>query len=81
MTTTERKPTLAIWTVYDNPTDHPGKCVARRYDIDRDGPVASASVIVASDLELIRYVMIKKMHLTHLPREPGDDPKIVESWI
>ena len=83
MTTTERQPTLAIWTVYDSPTDYPGKCVARRYDIGggREGPVASDSVIVMPDLEMIRHVMIAELHLTCLPREPGDDPRIVESWV
>ena len=77
--TTER--TLAIWTVYDSPKDYPGKYVARRYDIERHGPVASDSVIVSPDLEMIRHVMIAELRLTCLPREPADDPRIVENWL
>ena len=72
--------TLAMWTVYDHPSDYPDSYVARRFDVDADGPRPSDQVIAAPELAIIR----KSLHafgLVPLGREPGDDPKIVETWI
>lgn len=72
---------LAIWTVYDNPTDYPGKFVARRFDVDASGPRPSASVIVAPDLEALRNILAFELHLTCLTRNEQDEPQIVECWL
>jgi hypothetical protein len=73
--------TLAIWTVYKNPTDYPGKFVARRFDIDADGPKPSASVIIAPSLKTLRSILAFEMHLICMPRNEGDEPQIVETWL
>ena len=73
--------TLAIWTVYKNPTDYPGKFVARRFDIDADGPKPSASVIIAPNLKTLRSILAFEMHLICMPRNEGDEPQIVETWL
>jgi hypothetical protein len=72
---------LAMWTVYDNPTDYPGKFVARRFDVDKDGPKPSASIIVMDDLEKLRDVLQFELGLVKVMRNEGDDPKIVETWL
>ena len=73
--------TLAMWTVYDNPTDYPGKFVARRFDVDGEGPKPSSSVIIMDDLDKLRDVLCYELHLTCLCRNEEDDPKIVETWL
>lgn len=73
--------TLAMWTVYDHPTDYPDKFVARRFDIDANGAQPSSSIIIAADLETLRHILIVDMGLSCLTRSPDDDPKIVETWL
>ena len=72
---------LAIWTVYDHPSDYPDKFVARRFYIDGSGHHASGSIIISSDLERLRNILALEMHLTRLVRDPSDEPQIVESWL
>ena len=72
---------LAIWTVYDNPTDYPGKFVARRYDVGANRVTTSSSVIIMDDLEKLRDVLEFELHLVKLMRMPEDDPKIMETWL
>jgi hypothetical protein len=72
---------LAMWTVYENPKDYPGKFVARRFDVDADGPKPSASVIIMDDLDDLRDILAHQMHLVCLTRNEEDDPVIVETWL
>jgi hypothetical protein len=72
---------LAMWVVYDHPTDYPNSFVARRFDVDAAGPKPSASIIIAPDLEKLQDVLEFEMGLVKLMRSPGDDPKIVETWL
>ena len=72
---------MAMWTVYQHPKDYPGKFVARRFDVDKDGPRPSASIIVMEDLEALREVLAFEMHLTCLVRNEEDEPQIVETWL
>ena len=70
-----------MWTVYDNPTDYPGKFVARRFDVDASGPKPSASIIVMDDLDKLRDVLEFELGLVKLMRNEGDEPQIVETWL
>ena len=72
---------LAMWTVYDNPKDYPGKFVARRFEVDATGPKPTASIIVMDDLDALRDVLCYEMHLTCLCRNAEDEPQIVETWL
>lgn len=72
---------MPMWTVYDRPIDYPDKFVARRFDVDADGPRPSASIIVAADLKTLRDILAFELHLVCLARDPKDDPKIVEVWL
>jgi hypothetical protein len=73
--------TLAMWTVYDNPNDYPGKFVARLFVVSATGPMATESIVIMDDLEAMREMLAFEMHLTCLARSPEDDPKIVETWL
>jgi hypothetical protein len=73
--------TLAMWTVYKHPKDYPDKYVARRFDVDANGPRPSESIIITGTLAQLREVLQFELHLTCLSRDGGDDPVIVETWL
>jgi len=72
-------PPLSLWTVYYNPSDYPGKFVARRFELDKP----THDVVVADTLDNVRagIRMRATFLLTRLDRNPGDDSVIVETWI
>lgn len=72
------KSQLSIWTVYERPLDHPQKFVARRWASFLE-PAPTADVILADDLGELRKML--PAGLVRMPRQPGDDPVIVETWI
>jgi hypothetical protein len=70
---------LSLWTVYDHPIDFPHSYVARRFEVNADGPVATGDLI-QGELDAIR----KSFHqagLTCLTRNDDDEPQIVETWL
>lgn len=71
---------LSIYTIYTDPLDFPGKFVVRRHVVEAGHSVPDVMpMIVADSLEEARRVL--PTGSTCLGREPGDDQKIVESWI
>lgn len=66
---------LTIWVVYDNPTDYPGRFVARKWLAD----TPTQELRLADSLEELRQLLPDG--LCCLPRSPVDDPKIVETWF
>ena len=70
---------LSIWTICKNPSDHPGKFTARRHEVFPGRSSATQHLLVADSLEAIRALLPPGLYL--IPREPNDDPVIVESWI
>jgi hypothetical protein len=68
---------LWIWTVYANPSDLPGKFVARPFSSKLGGPFGFA--IVADSLDKCRAAL--PWGLTRQPRNPADDPVVVEIWF
>jgi hypothetical protein len=71
---------LAIWTVYDNPTDRPGLFVARRFLVSAKGVRATETVCSSKTLDALRAVLAAQ-NLTRLDRNEDDDPVIVETWV
>lgn len=72
---------LALWTVYDSPRDLPGRFVARRFLADRVAAIPTADVIEADSLHQIRAQLLDRGLAAMFPRQAGDDPAIVETWI
>lgn len=72
---------LDMWVIYDHPADFPDVFVARRWEVLREER-ATADIIKADTLEQVRFVIEREKHCSvMLPRQPNDDPKIVEVWI
>jgi len=72
---------LETWTIYESPADFPGRFVLRRWTIRSDGqllpdPVATA---IVGTLEEARRAVPRGLYCQ--PRNPGDDPVIVEVWF
>jgi hypothetical protein len=71
----------AVWTIYDHPSDFPEHFVARRWEIGPGEVRPTGSFIQASELEVLRTMLLTELGLTPIPRSPGDDPVIVETWM
>lgn len=71
---------LRIWTVYDHPTDFPEHYVARLFLVTGKGSEATTITAINRDLKLLRE-QLERLGLTRLPRDPNDEPQIVESWV
>lgn len=66
---------LELWTIYDSPTDLPGRFVARKWLLDQPTGV----LLQDKSLEGLRGKL--PLGLARMERSEQDDPKIVETWI
>ena len=74
---------LYVFTVYDHPTDFPDHFVVRRFKISSEPPyepIPDCIFMQEKSLMVIRDYL-SYIGLYKIPRDPNDDPKIVESWI
>jgi hypothetical protein len=72
---------LTMWTVYDNPTDYPGKVVVRRWRAVGDEPTPDPEpCYVGDDLSAARQSIPPEANYC-LIRSPDDDPAIMETWL
>jgi hypothetical protein len=70
---------LAIWTVYDNPKDFPGLFVARKSEARKGLVLHTHEVLTATTLEELRELIPTGLFCA--PRDPSDEPQIVECWF
>ena len=66
---------LELWTIYDSPIDLPGSFVARKWVLDKP----TSELLQDKTLEGLRAKLPYGLHC--MPRSPGDEPQIVETWI
>lgn len=69
--------TLPMWTVYDHPKDYPDKIVARLWEGALNLP--TNAVILFDSLEAVRALF--EPRYARLTRSPGDDAKIMETYL
>jgi len=62
-------------TIYADPSDYPGKYVARLFDMS----TPTTYISIADTMDEIRSTIPRTM--IRLSRQPNDDPCIVEVWI
>jgi hypothetical protein len=74
---------LRAYTIYDHPRDCPEKFVVRQFLIGVSAaevePVPGPLVAVSDTLHEAREAI--PPGLVCFPRQEGDDPKIVETWL
>jgi hypothetical protein len=66
---------LELWTIYDSPIDHPGSFVARKWVLDKP----TSELFQDKTLDGLRAKLPAGLHC--MPRSPGDEPHIVETWM
>lgn len=71
---------LAMWVIYDHPTDYRYGFIARKWLIGRGALMPTDSTIVAHDIAIIQ-AQLEALGLTRVSRDESDAPQIVESWI
>lgn len=69
---------LVIWTIYNRPLDYPAGFVVVPWTIRR-GKELRGDSYHAPSLEAARALLPPGLY--RMPREPGDDPAIEESWL
>jgi hypothetical protein len=68
---------MPAWTIYESPKDQPGLVVARLWLLR---PLQSTETLLRGNtVAEVRDLL--PPGLARLPREPGDDPCIVETWL
>jgi hypothetical protein len=74
---------LMMITLYDRPLDHPEGCVLRpHYTSAGRGVRAHSQALYMNDLdEAVEFMQQEFSHLYPLPRQEGDEPQIVGTWI
>lgn len=72
---------LSVWAIYERPRDFPEHFVVRRWRVldGRRHPVPDHLAGLATSLEKARGMV--PTGLTRLAHQPGEDPKIVETWV
>lgn len=74
---------LNMWTLYQGTTDFPGQIVARRFELDKPTEDHYAN----KDVEQVRAwikqegAKVSQGSLVCMPRQPQDDPTIIEVWL
>jgi hypothetical protein len=71
---------LSMWVIYDHPTDAPAHVVLRRWEFVDDPPyLQPRECSMHPTIEAARAYV--PLGLVRFPRDPNDDPKIVESYL
>lgn len=73
---------LYMWTIYKHPLDYPESFVLRRFAIMPGNPEPVGDpepLCIAPSLQQAREFL--PPFLTCLPRQPGDHPTVVETWL
>lgn len=75
---------MTIWVIYDHPKDFPDKFVLRPHFVVSDGEdgareMPSWQEWIGDTLDEVRKRV--PWGLACFPRDEGDDPRIVESWL
>jgi hypothetical protein len=67
---------IDLFVVYDHPKDYPDNFVVRRFIVDKP----TGQCWLYDDLEKARIDLQNQGRIC-LPRDPYDDPVIVECWL
>lgn len=70
---------LHMWVIYKHPSDFPNQFVVREWWIVYGDPEVSDTFQTADTIEDARQLIPAALHC--IPRDPADEPQIVETWI
>lgn len=73
-----RSDALVMYVIYRQPLDHPDKIVTRKFFVtDKANP--THEFMLHDSLQAARVALPDGLYC--IPRSPGDEPQIVESWV
>lgn len=69
--------------IYERPKDYPQGYVARIWYVVKGlgEPIAGRVLGAGPDLAALRELAVERRGLTRIPRDPKDDPAVLEVWI
>jgi hypothetical protein len=70
---------VELWSVYEQPVDHPDSCAVRKILVEDDG-LSPGEWELFRSLQEARSVLARR-GLIRVPRGPQDDPALVEFWL
>jgi hypothetical protein len=70
---------LEMYVIYHQPKDIPSPYVLRKWNLGDEGLKTEGEFATGETLDEIRSLLPN--YLIKLPRDPNDDPVIVETWI
>ena len=70
---------MEMWTIYDHPHDYPDHFVARKFIGVNGEPCPTGTWKYAKTLDAVRDMI--PWGLMCFPRQPGDHPTVVETWM
>jgi len=70
---------MEAWTIFDRPADYPQHYVLRRFVYHMGRVYATSTVFISYNLEQLRAAV--PPGLMRFPRDPLDEPAIVETWL
>lgn len=70
---------LAMWVIYERPSDHPDDFVLCRHVVGPGTVMADARMYCAPTLDEIRLML--PSGLVCIGRSESDEPQIVETWL
>jgi len=70
---------VEIWSVYDQPADHPDCCAVRKILVEDDG-LRPAEWQRFRTIQEARAALVRR-GLIRVPRAERDDPALVEVWV
>ena len=73
-----RDVSIVMYVIYRHPLDHPTKIVTRKFLIN-DQPRPTKEYLLHDSIEDARTALPRG--LWQIPRDPNDEPQIVESWV
>lgn len=70
---------ISMRTIYNNPTDHPGQFVARRWHGSSIRMEPTTDTFTGVTLDGVRQQLPQGLY--NIGRKHGDEPQIVEVWV
>ena len=72
---------MPVYVIYDNPSDHPGWFMVRRWDLDLSTLSYEPGNIVGFASKLDHAQAMVPPGCVNLGRVQGEDPTIAEVWL
>lgn len=71
--------TIDFFVIYDSPRDFPGRFVTRRWSVTKGQKSTAHEATDHATLDEARQAV--PQGLKCLPRQPEDEPQVVEAWF